>query len=331
MENIQSKLLIKPPRHNSNKVFQALIASRKQERCPSVAKSPSISSLNSSFKSEETRSYSISHRRKRYHSLTTIPKISATSWTVVDKSSGAVLHSWNSTEIREIASLTKIMTCIVSLQLIKQLEKNWQETFVKVSYKASQMIGTTANLRVGDELSLKSLLYGLMLPSGNDAAWVLAEYFGNKLFPNSSKPVRKFIAEMNKTAKALEMNLTTFNNPHGLIQKRNLSCAKDVAKLAVYAMKNEVFKYIVNCKRYVTQIVGQDGRSREEVWENTNKLLERGFDGVKTGITCNAGPCLCACSNKDVHVVIVLLNSETLEARWVEAKKLAQWARLKFY
>jgi D-alanyl-D-alanine carboxypeptidase len=169
-----------------------------------------------------------------------------------------------------------------------------------------------------------------MLPSGNDAAWALAEYFGAKLTPNG-KPVKRFLDEMNKNAQMLGLNSTIFHNPHGLIVKRNLSTAKDVARLAVHAMKNEVFKYIVGCKSFTARIVAQDGSVREEVWENTNKLLGKGFDGVKTGITSNAGPCLCVCTSKDFYVVIVLLNSESMDARWVEAKKLSQWARLKFY
>lgn len=331
MENIQLKLYIKPPRHSSSKQLQAVLVNRKLEALKVSSRSPSINSLNTSIKSDDSRPRSSSQRRKRYHSQSTIPKVSASSWCIVDKSSGTLIYGHNDGEIREIASLTKIMTCIVAINLIKNAEKSTFDTKVKISQKASSMIGTSAELQPNDELTIKSLLYGLMLPSGNDAAWALAEFFGSKIAPQSRKPVKRFIGEMNKTGREIGLISTHFANPHGLVYKKNLSSARDVAKLACYAMKNEIFKSIVATRVYVAEIRNLDGNVRLQNWENTNKLLGKGFDGVKTGITNAAGPCLCVSSSKEPNVLIVLLNSKSMEDRWVEAKKLHEWASLKYF
>jgi D-alanyl-D-alanine carboxypeptidase len=193
------------------------------------------------------------------------------------------------------------------------------------------MIGTTAFLRPGDKITIRNLLYALMLPSGNDAAWALAEHFGIKLSPSSIKPVRHFVAEMNKRAREMNLILTNFENPHGLMYKKNISCARDVAKMASCGLKDEDFRSIVDTKSYTAEILGQDGVIRFQNWENTNKLLGTGFCGVKTGITDNAGPCLCVAVRKSNPIVIVLLNSRSMEDRWVEAKKLSDWASSRYY
>ena len=199
-------------------------------------------------------------RRKRYHSQSTIPKISATSWCILEKQSSNIIYSNNDNEIREIASLTKIMTCIICLNLLKSNEDLLSKT--KISYRASQTTGTSAELKTGDEVTIQSLFYGLMLPSGNDAAWALAEYFGLKLAPFSNKPVTRFISEMNKTAREIGLLSTHFANPHGLMIKKNLSTAKDVGKLACFALKNETFREIVNTRVYVAEIKDQYGNLR---------------------------------------------------------------------
>lgn len=323
MLEIQRKLLIPPYKHSSIKFIKSFITIQNSKQSPTTSISP-VTSLNSSFQPQKSSQTSFNQKQNRRFSLTKIPKISASSWTIVKKFSGETLQSYNPTQVREIASLTKIMTCITVLNLLNKLQLNWDETQIQVPSKVSQITGNTANLKPGDQVSLKSLLYGLMLPSGNDAAWVLAEFLGKKLNPASSKPVHNFISKMNKIAKSLNMTQTSYKNPHGLIKKTNLSCAQDVAKLAVYAMKNERFRSIVKCKSFKAEIMGLDGTTRVEVWDNKNELLKSGFSGVKTGITWNAGPCLCACYEGDVEVLIVLLNSDSVEARWREAKELVR-------
>ena len=231
---------------------------------------------------------------------------------------------------REIASLTKIMTCILCINLLNQLEGDGLNSVITVTLRASLAIGTSANLAAGDQITVKDLLYGLMLPSGNDAAIALAEHFGSILSENTNKPVRRFVTEMNKTAREIGMPCSHFANPHGLMHKKNIATARDVAKLACYALRDQQFRDVVNTKSYIAEVTGRDGFIRFLHWKNTNKLLGKGFDGVKTGITLSAGPCLCVSVNKQCQLVIVILNSKTMEDRWIDVKKISKWAVNKF-
>lgn len=237
------------------------------------------------------------------------------------------------------------MTCLVSLLLADKLKMDLKRTFITVTKLAASMIGTTANLKPGDQLSVWDLLHGLMLPSGNDAAYCLAEKFGNYLYFESEEfkvrmsrnpdsvtskvknPVRYFIREMNRTAKSIGMTNTHYVNPHGLCNKYNTSTAKDIGILCCVCMKNEIFRSIVATPNHTGQV--RDGQlgPRTITWENTNKLLSKGYDGIKTGITTNAGPCLAASIKQSgYHMVIVILGSKSMEKRWNEVPKLCEWA-----
>jgi D-alanyl-D-alanine carboxypeptidase len=334
MEKINIIGTSKPLKYPSSGLLQVIFTSRKpiqsHDSSPSSLKPPlnrgrcDLSMLNHS-RNSDSHSKQPTELRKRYSSLTSLPSISATSWCIMDAGSSHWISGHNDIEIREIASLTKIMTCLVCLNILKQSAALSLQTTVKVSYKASSMIGTSAGLRSCDRLTVRDLLFALMLPSGNDAAWALAEFFGMQLAPSSIKPVKHFTAEMNKTARELNLDGTYFANPHGLMYKKNVSCARDVAKTACYALKDEVFRNIVDTKKHIAEVKGSDGMIRFLTWENTNKLLGHGFNGVKTGVTDNAGPCLCVSFKKLSTIVLVLLNSRTMDDRWIEAKRLAEW------
>jgi D-alanyl-D-alanine carboxypeptidase (penicillin-binding protein 5/6) len=155
------------------------------------------------------------------------PYVSSKSWAVVDGRTGDVIFGRNENVKREIASLTKIMTAFVTLQIIRQIKLNPEKTLLIASKRAAKVGGTSARLKPGDVLSIWDLLHGLMLPSGNDAATCLAEHFGEYLYEVTTKkrsgapmPARHaskyFIAEMNRYARALGMESTIFANPHGL-------------------------------------------------------------------------------------------------------------------
>ena len=105
--------------------------------------------------------------------------MSASSWAIYDCRRGRLLASKKESERREVASITKMMTFYTSILLINEFRLDYNRTFVTISKFASEIIGTTAKLVEGDVLSLKQLFYGMMLPSGNDAAHTLAEFFGN--------------------------------------------------------------------------------------------------------------------------------------------------------
>lgn len=115
------------------------------------------------------------------------PYNSCQSYVILDPTKRKVLFSKKSEEVREMASLTKIMTCIVSIQLAASLKLNLTNTYFRVSLSASRTIGTSANLIEGQMVSINDLLYGLMLPSGNDAAVTLAEGFTDLLFKAKTK------------------------------------------------------------------------------------------------------------------------------------------------
>lgn len=232
---------------------------------------------------------------------------------------GFVVSSKKDLEIREIASLTKIMTLYTVLSVMEEKRIGNLNDFVKVSRIAANVGGTTAGLTEGDEIRIKDLLYGLMLPSGNDAAWTLAEYFGKKLGVGGS--VSNFLNEMNLNAKKLGLVHTSYGNPHGLTTRRNLSTARDVCKLAAFAMKNPIFQRIVRTVEYTGTIQGLDKAIKVKYWKNTNKLLEEGWSGIKTGVTNKAGPCLCSSFDK---IIVTLLNSKTMEIRWDEARLLCK-------
>lgn len=260
---------------------------------------------------------------------------------------------------REVASLTKIMTCYVTLMLCKKLGIPMGEFTIRVSKLAAGMTGTSAELNEGEHLKVLDLLYALMLPSGNDAAWALAESLGCLLyyeFNNRSRmyeivssrflsvgnetavqePVRHFINEMNRVAQELKLYNTSFANPHGLMNRFNKSTASDIAKLSCTAIKNPQFIQIVNARSHECVIKNSRlNTNRKEIWFNTNKLLEKGFLGVKTGVTDTAGPCLVASmrlgntgkdSKKEPWCLCVILGCRSMEKRWGECEDLLNWA-----
>lgn len=242
-------------------------------------------------------------------------RITASSFCVLDTQTGWVIASRRDSEMREIASLTKIMTCYTVIQLVSRNLVSYSD-IVKVSKQASKISGTSAELNENDEITLLDLLYGLMLPSGNDAAWALAEYCGKKL--SGGPAVINFLSEMNSNCKKLLLNYTFFRNPHGMAGNKNLSTARDVCKLSQAALKLEKFSIIVSTKSHTAYIMNE-GKVRMKTWENTNKMLENGFTGVKTGVTATAGPCLCSSFG---NYIITLLNSRSMEDRWRETQVL---------
>jgi D-alanyl-D-alanine carboxypeptidase len=250
------------------------------------------------------------------HSLS----ISAKSWIILDLESMSFLSGSCQSTQREIASLTKIMTCLVVLEEAR-LKPGSLEDSVQVSSKASSTEGTSAGLFSKDCLKVVDLLFALMLPSGNDAAVALAEYFGAKMAGNCSF-IERFVKKMNETARNLNLFKTFFENPHGMSTSLNVSTAEDVARMTGFALKLTVFRRIVACKEYFCTVRGERG-PRKVLWVNTNRLLKKGFYGVKTGFTPAAGPCLC-CAFKGI--VIVVLGCKYKHDRWKDAVTLCHWA-----
>ena len=219
---------------------------------------------------------------------------SAKAMCVMETSSKRVLASKNEDTKLAMASTTKIMTAITAIESGKDLDKVFE-----ISPKAVGVSGTSLYLRQGEKFTLRDLLYGLMLISGNDASVAIGEYVGGN--------VKTFIEMMNKKAKSIGAENSHFDNTHGLDSKTHYTTARDLALITSYAMQNPVFKEIVSTTN--TKITNSDGKTR--YLKNKNKLLTslEGCNGVKTGFTDDAGRCLVtSCERDGMDVICVVLN-----------------------
>ena len=213
---------------------------------------------------------------------------------VIETNSSRILYNKNENLKLPMASTTKIMTAITAIENCKDIS-----SLVKIPKKAVGVTGTSLYLKENEELSLKDLLYGLMLISGNDASVAIGEYVG--------KGVKNFIEMMNLTAKKIGALNSHFENTHGLDSKNHYTTAYDLALITSYAMKNPIFKEIVSTKNI--KIKNTDGKTR--YLKNKNKLLNKmeGCCGVKTGFTNDAGRCLVSsCERNGMNLVCVVLN-----------------------
>ena len=217
------------------------------------------------------------------------PETAAAAFVLIEAGSGRVLASRNETQERSIASTTKIMTCLVALEHSKLTDK--------VTVRREHLReGSSMYLFEGETLTMEELLYGLMLPSGNDAAECIAAHCGG------SGGSKQFVQWMNEKAKALGMEHTSFMNPSGLDETGHHSCALDMARLAVYAMQNPTFARIVSTR---TANVGT------RTMTNHNKLLASysGCVGLKTGYTGDAGRTLVTCAERGgMRLIAVTLH-----------------------
>jgi D-alanyl-D-alanine carboxypeptidase (penicillin-binding protein 5/6) len=256
------------------------------------------------------------------------PLVSAKAWAIVDGKTGKLLWGSHETEPLAIASTTKIMTARLVLRLAAEQPKVLDEQ-VTVSERAAKTTGSSAKLRAGERYAVRDLLYGLLLPSGNDAAVALAEHFGPR-FQGQGKAegdaVALFVAEMNRQAQALKLAETHFLDPNGLA--RNQASARDLADLAWHALQDPLFRRYVGTRSHQCEAVGADGERRTVVWESTNRLLQmEGYDGVKTGTTTAAGNCLVASGRHDGdHLVVVVLGCTSGDSRYLDARNLFRWA-----
>lgn len=220
---------------------------------------------------------------------------SAKSMVVVEAKSGRVLYGKNYNEKLPMASTTKIITALTVLNNYKNIDKE-----VQIDDRAVGISGTSIYLKYGEKLTVRELLYGLMLPSGNDASVALAYIVGGNM-PN-------FCKLMKETAIKCGANNSNFANSHGLDEDGHYTTALDLAKITAKALENEIFKEIVTTKN--TRIKGSTEGSYRYL-KNKNKLLNilDGCIGVKTGYTSKAGRCLVsAVERNDFRAVCVVLN-----------------------
>lgn len=217
--------------------------------------------------------------------------------TLYNMNEDTLLYSKNDTKKTSIASLTKMMTTLVAIEEIDNLDKI-------VTIKERDFEGTVgyskAGFKVGDKVTYRDLLYGIILPSGADAVNAVV---------NNTLGYDKFIKKMNETAKKIGMNDTSYANPVGKDDENNYSTSNDLAKLLKYALKNKTFKTIFTTKNYKTSngLNLESTVNRYENILNTNEIK-----GAKSGFTKDAGRCLASITTlNNVDYLLVVINSST--------------------
>jgi len=243
------------------------------------------------------------------------PATSADSVVVLDVTSGAILYEMNANTPLPPASLTKIMTALIALE-------NYElDEVVTVPPDCVDLSGNNMGLLSGEQLSVEDLLYGLLLYSSSDAACALS--FHNGLSGGL------FVKKMNEKAQALGLSSINFVNVTGLDDLNHRASAYDIAKLSLEAMENQeygkIFRKIVGTPQ--ATVFSQGGLSHQLV--NTNSLLGSmpGVTGVKTGYTEEAGGCLSlSVFRGGYELLVVVMGSEGMEARFEDAKELVSWA-----
>ncbi|GHH66995.1 D-alanyl-D-alanine carboxypeptidase [Streptosporangium violaceochromogenes] len=245
------------------------------------------------------------------------PAVRARAAYVFDATTGTVHLGKQATRRMPVASLTKVMTAYVVLREAR-LSDVVTISAADVRHAATND-ATGASLRAGERLTVRDLLYGVMLPSGADASHALARVYG----PGQAR----FVAKMNATARSLGLTGTRYGNPDGLpTPDGGYSTARDQARLSDIALRDRVLPAIASARRHV---VPKSKTHRAHVWTNTNKLLGRapGALGVKTGYTRAAGYCLSFAADRDGHRLVgVLLGDSGSERRFQTAARLLDWA-----
>jgi D-alanyl-D-alanine carboxypeptidase (penicillin-binding protein 5/6) len=231
----------------------------------------------------------------RPFSLQAGPGIKAPAAIVIDTGTGAVLYAKRPNMRRPIASTTKIMTAIVAMSRLRP------NAIVVVPREATRVADYREGLKAGERVPAWKLYYGLLLVSGNDTAVALAVSAGGTRV--------HFLRLMNEKARALGLLHTHFRSASGLIDEGNFSTVRDLATLARYAMQKPRFRAIVATKH---KRVWWKPPTYAKLYENHNKLLwrYRGADGIKTGWTTEAGPCLVASARRyGIRLIAVVLDS----------------------
>ena len=243
-----------------------------------------------------------------------ISDINSRAYVVIDRNSNQVLVGKNENQKRKMASTTKIMTATIIIENCNLSD------VVEISKKTANTGGSRLGLKYQDKISVKDLLYGLMLCSGNDCAVALAEHCAGS--------VEAFAEKMNQ--KAIELNLSNshFVTPHGLDSDKHYTTAYELALLTNYALQNKTFAQIVNTTNYTVTINGY-GKSIH----NTNELLGSldGVYGVKTGFTNGANRCLVtSCKRNNMDIICVVLGADTKNFRTKDSIKLIEYCYKNF-
>ncbi|WP_312421626.1 D-alanyl-D-alanine carboxypeptidase family protein [Anaerospora hongkongensis] len=239
------------------------------------------------------------------------PTIHANAAILMDAKTGEVLFAQNIHKRYAPASTTKVLTAIIAI------ESGRLEEEVEISLRAAGTGGSSMHLYAGQKLSLRELVTGLLLRSGNDAAVAIAEHL--------SGSVEEFVLAMNAKAQSLGAVNSNFRNPHGLTAVSHYSTAFDLAWISRYALTNPIFAEIVNTRETTIDWLDRRGKEKDANLRNTNKLLWmlEDADGVKTGTTGEAGPCLVSSATRgNQRLIAVVLHDHS---RWQDSMQLLKY------
>lgn len=239
------------------------------------------------------------------------PDITARSAILIDAETGEVLYDKKSDTRLPPASTTKILTAIIAIESGRLDEQ------VRVSQRAAATPGSSMHLYPGQMITLRELVTGLMLRSGNDAAVAIAEHLAGS--------VDEFVNMMNGKAAHLGAFNSHFRNPNGLTAPGHYSTAFDLAWMARYALTNPIFAEIVNTRETTIEWLDRKGHGHDKNLRNTNKLLWmfEEADGVKTGTTGEAGPCLVSSATRgNQRLIAVVLHDHS---RWYDSMRLLKY------
>ena len=236
------------------------------------------------------------------------PNVQAESAILINARTGSVIYEKNADTRRSPASLTKVMTCILGL------EEKGTDSIFNISMAAAATEYSDLGMKGGEKMRSGELMRGMMMESDNGAAVVVAQ--------NVSGNILKFADRMNAKAKELGCRKTHFSNPHGLTAKWHYTTARDMAKIAAYAMKNPDFRNIVSSKSSVIP----SGNTYKA--DNTNRLLSfyTGANGIKTGWTSAAKGCLAASAKRnDIELIAIVLKSPDGDSRFADARSMLDY------
>lgn len=234
--------------------------------------------------------------------------LSAEAWMLIDDSTGMVISQKYANEPQYMASLTKMMTCLLALE-----NGNMADT---VEITKDVFISRNSRVRLGERYLLGNLIYEMMLQSDNDAAYAIAKHLAGDTL--------KFCGIMNEKAAYIGMSNTHFANPNGMPNNNNYSTACDLIRLARYSMRDSAFATVVGTAYKDVPLV--DGRHM--ACYNTNVLLNKyqGCIGIKTGFTRQAGNCLASAATRDgITLYLILLNSRSRSSRFNESAILLDY------
>ena len=227
---------------------------------------------------------------------------------VICEESGRILYDKNCNEQRKMASLTKLMTSILLVENCDLDEK------ITVEKQACYIGGSEAGISPNDEVTAKDLLYGMLLPSGNDCALAVAYHVGGN--------IENFAMLMNEKAKELGLTKTSFANPHGLDNDSHYTTAYEMALITRYARKYDIIKKVASTTETNVTFGNKSVNLR-----NTNRLLRTypKATGMKTGFTNGANRCLAAsASYNNLNLIAVVLGSDTSDIRFNDAKAILE-------